>query len=150
MEHIDNYLNINLFPQFYFQQRDTHKIFIGLGEVPLSQNFLERFQTLPEELVFFYNQLFTGNKPYVTLPRFQIHIDGEDVKLHSVFKEAFPTQKLTTSCHPPVVATRFDKPKKADWMNLFTRIHEKFQEEAFRKIVPARKVTVDFERNLNI
>src|SRR5690606_19094506 len=135
---------------FYFQQRDSNKIFIGIGEVPLSQNFLERFQTLPEELVFFYNQLFTGNKPYVTLPRFQIHIDGDDVKVHSVFKEALPTQKLATSNPPPTVATRFDKPKKADWLNLCTKIHEKFKEETFRKIVPARKVTVDLERNLNI
>ncbi|MES2768087.1 MAG: isochorismate synthase [Bdellovibrionota bacterium] len=150
MEHIDSYLNINLFPQFYFQQRDTHKIFIGLGEVPLSQDFFQRFQTLPEELVFFYNQLFNGNKPYVTLPRFQIQIDGSDVKVHTVFKEPLPSQKLETSSHPPVVATRFDKPKKSDWLNLFTKIHEKFQDETFRKIVPARKVTVDLEQNLNI
>ena len=150
MEHIDSYLNINLFPQFFFQQRDTQKIFIGLGEIPLSQSFFERFQTLPEELVFFYNQLFNGNKPYVTLPRFQIHIDGSDVQVHSILKESLPTQMLTTKSHPPVIATRFDKPKKADWLSLFTKIHEKFADETFRKIVPARKVTVDLEHNLNI
>lgn len=150
MEHIDSYLNINLFPQFYFQQRDSHKIFIGLGEIPLSQNFFERFQTLPEELVFFYNQLFTGNKPYVTLPRFQIHIDGSDVNVHSVLKESLPKQKLTPQYHTPIVATRFDKPKKADWVTLFSKIHDKFQDNSFRKIVPARKVTVELQENLDI
>lgn len=150
MEHIDSYLNLNIFPQFYFQQRDTQKIFIGLGEVPLSQNFFERFQTLPEELVFFYNQLFTGNKPYVTLPRFQIHIENGKAQEFSVFKETLPTQRLETPNHDPVVATRFDKPKKADWVNLFDRIQEKFQDNSFRKIVPARKVTVDLNENLNV
>lgn len=147
---VDSYLNLNIFPQFFFQQRDTHKIFIGLGEVPLSQNFFERFQTLPEELVFFYNQLFTGNKPYITLPRFQIHIEGDKVQVHSVFKEALPTQTLQAEYKPSEVVTRFDKPKKADWAHLFERIHQKFQDETFKKIVPARKVTVDMTENLNI
>lgn len=150
MEHIDSYLNLNIFPQFYFQQRDSKKIFIGLGEVPLSQNLFERMQTLPEELIFFYNQLFFGNKPYVTLPRFQIHIDESDVKVHTVFKEKLPTERLTTEYKPHEVVTRFDKPKKADWEYLFERIAEKFQDSTFRKIVPARKVTVDMAENVNI
>lgn len=150
MDHIDKYLNINLFPQFYFQQRDSHKIFIGLGEIPLSQTFFDRFQTLPEELVFFYNQLFAGNKPYVTLPRFQIHIDGDNVQVHSVLKESLPTKTLSPTHHDPVIASRFDKPKKADWISLFEKIHEKFEDNTFRKIVPARKVTVDLQENLDI
>jgi menaquinone-specific isochorismate synthase len=151
MEHIDSYLNINLFPQFFFQQRDTHKIFIGLGEIPLSQNFLQRFETLPEELVFFYNQLFHGNKPYVTLPRFQIQIEpGSEAKVYSVLKETLPTQKLETHYKPSELSIRFDKPKKSDWMALFDKIHEKFQDGTFRKIVPARKVTVDMTENISI
>ena len=150
MEHIDSYLNLNIFPQFYFQQRDTKKIFIGLGEIPLSQNFLQRFETIPEELIFFYNQLFTGNKPYITLPRFQIHIDGDKVQIHSVLKESLPTQKLTTEYKDTEISVRFDKPKKSDWDLLFERIKEKFEDETFRKIVPARKVTVEMTEKLNI
>lgn len=150
MNDIDSYLNINLFPQFYFQQRDSQKIFIGLGEIPLSQTFLERFQTLPEELVFFYNQLFNGNKPFITLPRFQIHIDGPKVQVLSVLKESLPTDLLVTKYKDPKIETRFDKPKKSDWLNLFSKIHEKFQDQSFRKIVPARKVTIDLQDDLDI
>ena len=150
MEHIDSYLNLNIFPQFYFQQRDSRKIFIGLGEVPLSQNFFEKMQSVPENLVFFYNQLFNSNKPYVTLPRYQIHIDGDKVEVHTVFKESIPTEKLSYEYKPSEVVTRFDKPKKADWEYLFERIHQKFEDESFKKVVPARKVTVDMSEKLNV
>lgn len=151
MKDIESYLNINLFPQFFFQQRDTKKIFIGLGEIPLSQNFLQRFETIPDDLIFFYNQLFAGNKPFVTLPRFQIHIeDGKEPVVHSVLKESLPKERLETRYKPSELSIRFDKPKKSDWMALFEKIHEKFQESHFRKIVPARKVTVDMTENLDI
>jgi len=151
MESIDSYLNINIFPQFFFQQRDTKKIFIGLGEVPLSQNFLHKFETLPEELVFFYNQLFSVNKPYVTLPRFQIHVEeGSAPKIFSVFKESLPTTKLEENYKYTELFSRFDKPKKSDWISLFQKIGNKFQDQTLKKIVPARKSTIDMTEPIDI
>ncbi len=147
---IESYLNLNIFPQFFFQQRDSGKVVIGLGEIPLSQDFFARFQTLPTEYVFFYNQLFHGNKPYITLPRFQIEIENGATKVLSILKEKLPTETLKSEYSAPVVASRFDKPKKADWIDLFEGIGEGFIEGTFRKIVPSRKVTLNLEENVNI